>query len=152
MSENKLNQVSAESKVIPKREEINQEYKWDLTQIFRDDEEWEKEFKTVSEKVSGYQKFEGKLAESAENLIACFRFDEEINIKLDQLHLYAMLSKDSDMRVGKYHSMDDRIKSLYSKVGAASSFIRPELLKIQDEKLQSIINSNEDHRFNRFVG
>jgi oligoendopeptidase F len=144
MSENKLYQAAAESKVIPKREEINQEYKWDLTQIFRDDEEWEKEFKTVSEKVSGYQKFEGKLAESAENLIACFRFDEEINIKLDQLHLYAMLSKDSDMRVGKYHSMDDRIISLYSKVGAASSFIRPELLKIQDEKLQSIINSNED--------
>jgi len=54
-----------------------------------------------------------------------------------------MLSKDSDMRVGKYHSMDDRIKSLYAKVGAVSSFIRPELLKIPDEKLQSIIESNE---------
>jgi oligoendopeptidase F len=143
MSENKLNQVSVESKVIPEREEINQEYKWDLTQIFLNDDEWEKEFKTVSEKVSGYQKFEGKLSESAENLIACFRFDEDINIKLDQLYLYAMLSKDSDMRVGKYHSMDDRIKSLYSNVGAASSFIRPELLKISDEKLQNLIDSNE---------
>ncbi len=143
MSEIKLNQVAAESKVIPEREEINQEYKWDLTQIFQNDDEWEKEFKLVSEKVSGYNEFEGKLAENADNLIACFRFDEDINIKLDQLYLYAMLSKDSDMRVGKYHSMDDRIKSLYSNVGAASSYIRPELLKISDEKLQNLIDSNE---------
>jgi len=146
MRENKFYQVATESKVIPEREEINQEYKWELADIFQNDEEWENEFKFVSEKVSGYQKFEGKLSEGAESLIACFRFDEEINIKLDQLHLYAMLSKDSDMRVGKYHSMDDRINSLSAKVGAASSFIRPELLKIPDEKLQNIIDSNEDLR------
>jgi oligoendopeptidase F len=144
MSDNKFYQVATESKVLPEREEISQEYKWNLTDIFKSDEEWESEFKAVSEKVSGYQKFEGKLADSAESLLACFKFDEAINIKLDQLHLYAMLSKDSDMRVGKYHSMDDRIKSLYAKVGAASSFIRPELLKIPDEKLRGIIDSNQD--------
>ena len=143
MSDNKFYQAATESKVLPEREEISKEYKWNLTDIFKSDAEWEIEFKSVSEKVSGYQKFEGKLAGSSENLLACFRFDEDINIKLDQLHLYAMLSKDSDMRVGKYHSMDDRIKSLYSKVGAASSFIRPELLKIPDEKLWGMIESNE---------
>ncbi|HEY6625364.1 MAG TPA: oligoendopeptidase F [Ignavibacteriaceae bacterium] len=144
MSDNKFYQVATESKVLPEREEIGHEYKWNLADIFKSDEDWETEFKSVSERVSGYQKFEGKLADNAEFLLACFKFDEDINIKLDQLHLYAMLSKDSDMRVGKYHSMDDRIKSLYSKVGAASSFIRPELLKIPDEKLRGIIDSNED--------
>jgi len=143
MTDNKFYQVATESKTIPERVEISQEYKWNLADILKNDEEWEIEFKSVSEKVSDYHRYEGKLAESAENLLACFRFDEEINIKLDRLHLYAMLSKDSDMRVGKYHSMDDRIKSLYSKVGAASSFIRPELLKIPDEILLSMIESNE---------
>ncbi|MBP1683539.1 MAG: pepF [Ignavibacteriaceae bacterium] len=144
MPANKFYQVETESKVIPERDEINQKYKWNLTDIFHNDEEWENEFKSISEKVTGYQKFEGKLAESSENLLACFKFDEDVNIKLDQLHLYAMLSKDSDMRVGKYHSMDDRIQSLYAQVGAASSFIRPELLKIPEEKLQSMIDSKEE--------
>lgn len=144
MSDNKFYQVATESKVLPEREEISQEYKWNLTDIFKSDEEWEAEFKSVSEKVSGYQKFEGKLADSAEFLLTCFKFDEDINTKLDQLHLYAMLSKDSDMRVGKYHSMDDRIKSLYAKVGAASSFIRPELLRMSEEKLRGTTDSNED--------
>jgi oligoendopeptidase F len=149
MPDNKFYQVATESTVIPERDEISQNYKWNLTDIFKDDEEWETEFKSVSEKVSGYQKFEGKLAENAEILLACFKFDEDINIKLDQLHLYAMLSKDSDMRVGKYHSMDDRVSSLYAKAGAARSFIRPELLKIPDEKLKSIIESNEDLKIYR---
>ena len=144
MPANKFYQVETESKVIPERDEINQKYKWNLTDIFHNDEEWENEFKSISEKVTGYQKFEGKLAESSENLLACFKFDEEVNIKLDQLHLYAMLSKDSDMRVGKYHSMDDRIQSLYAQAGAASSFIRPELLKIPEEKLRSMIDSKEE--------
>ncbi|NWG28202.1 MAG: oligoendopeptidase F [Ignavibacteriaceae bacterium] len=144
MYDNKFYQVAIASKSIPERTEISEKYKWNLTDIFNSDEEWEEVFKAVSDKISGYQNFEGKLAESADNLLACFRFDEEINIKLDQLHLYAMLSKDSDMRVGKYNSMDDRIKSLYAKVGAASSFIRPELLQIPDKKLLDMIESNEN--------
>lgn len=143
MYDKKFEQVEVASRNIPERTEINDEHKWNLTDIFQDDEKWENVFKSISGKISGYKKFEGKLAESTDNLFACFKFDEEINITLDQLHLYAMLSKDSDMRVGKYHSMDDRIISLYSQVGAASSFIRPELLKIPDEKLRGMIESND---------
>jgi len=142
MSDKKFEQVEVASRNILERTEINDKYKWNLTNIFKDDEEWENVFKLVSEKISGYKKYEGTLAESSDNLLACFRYDEEINVTLDQLYLYAMLSKDCDMRVGKYHSMDDRIKSLYSEVGAVSSFIRPELLKIPDEKLLGMIESN----------
>ena len=142
MYDKKFEQVEVASRNIPERTEINVEYKWNLTDIFQDDGEWENVFKSVSEKISGYKNYEGTLSESSDILLACFKFDEEINITLDQLYLYAMLSKDSDMRVGKYHSMDDRIKSLYSQVGAASSFLRPELLKIPDEKLIAMIESN----------
>ncbi len=143
MYDKKFEQVEVASRNIPERTEINDEHKWNLSDIFRNDEDWENVFKSASEKISGYKKYEGTLAESSDNLLACFRFDEEINITLDQLYLYAMLSKDSDMRVGKYHSMDDRIKSLYSQVGAASSFIRPELLKIPNAKLLGMIESND---------
>jgi oligoendopeptidase F len=55
-----------------------------------------------------------------------------------------MLAKDSDMRDTKYQGMDDRIKSIYSKVLTASSFIKPELLKADESKLLGFINSNND--------
>jgi len=144
MYNKKLNQAEVASRNIPERAEINEKFKWNLSDIYKDDEDWEKVFKSVSEKISGYKKFEGKLSKSPDKLLECFKFDEVINIMIDKLHLYAMLSKDGDMRVGKYHSMDDRIQTLSSQVAAASSFIRPELLAIPEEKLLAMLETNDN--------
>ena len=147
--QNKLYHVAAEGQSIPERKDIDENSKWNLNDIYRNDEEWEKDFLWVSDKLPEYSKYVGKLSNSAETLLNCFRFDDEINIKLERLHLYSTLSKDSDLRVSKYNSMDDRVRSLYSKVGAASSFIRPELLSMPDEKLMTLINSDEELKIYR---
>ncbi|HCY76364.1 MAG TPA: oligoendopeptidase F [Ignavibacteriales bacterium] len=129
---------------VPTREEIDEKYKWNLKDIYTDDEEWEKDFKYVEQNITGYSKFEGRITESAENLLACLKFDEEIGIKLERLYLYSMLAKDSDMRNAKYQGMDDRIKTIYSNVLTASSFIKPEILKTDESKLFELINSLPD--------
>lgn len=147
--QNKLYHAAAEGQSIPERKDIDENSKWNLNDIYRYDEEWEKDFLWVSDKLPEYSKYVGKLSNSAEILLNCFRFDDEINIKLERLHLYSTLSKDSDLRVSKYNSMDDRVRSLYSKVGAASSFIRPELLSMPDEKLMALVNSNEELKIYR---
>ena len=144
MNSKKLLQTEVTSRTLPERTDISEKYKWNLSDVFNDDDEWEKVFKQISEKIAYYKNYEGQLSTNPRKLLECFKFDEEINIKLDQLYLYAMLSKDSDMRVGKYHSMDDRIKSLYSQVAAASSYIRPELLAIPEEKLLEMIETTHE--------
>jgi len=149
--DNKLYQVVTESKVIPERVEIGDDHKWNLTDIYKTDQEWEKDFDWVTGKLHEYNKYKGKLAESAENLLDCFKFDDEINIRLERLYLYSMLAKDSDLRVSKFNSMDDRVKSLYSRVGAANSFIRPELLKIPDEILLGMIESNDELKIYKHI-
>jgi oligoendopeptidase F len=129
---------------LPAREEIEEKYKWNLTDIFNSVEDWEADFKWVNDNLDNYKKFIGKLGESPEQLLGCLRFDDEIGIKLERLYLYTMLARDSDLRVGKFQSMDDRIKSLYSRVSTVSSFIRPELLEIPDDRLMVMIDSNEE--------
>mgnify|MGYP001156558896 CR=1 FL=1 len=129
---------------VPTREEIEEQYKWNLTDIYNSDEEWEIDFKFVEESIVGYAQFEGRITDSSVTLLACLKFDEEIGMKLERLYLYSMLAKDSDMRNTKYQGMDDRIKQIYSKVLTASSFIKPELLKTDEEKLIGLINSNPD--------
>jgi oligoendopeptidase F len=51
--------------------------------------------------------------------------------------------------MGKYQSMDDRIKTLYSQVAAASSFIRPELLAMPNDKLLGMISETENLKIYR---
>ncbi len=129
---------------LPIREKIEEKYKWNLTHIYKNDDEWEKDFSWVENNLSGYEKFKGSLSKSADNLFHCLQFDDSIGIRLERLYLYAMLFKDSDMQVTKYQAMEERIKTLYSKVSAAGSFIKPELLQIPDEKLWEMINSKTE--------
>jgi oligoendopeptidase F len=128
------------------REQIEEKYKWNLSDIYSLDDDWEKNFKWIENAIGNYDNFKGKLKNSPEILLQCFQFDDEIGIKLERLYLYAMLNKDSDMRVPVYQAMDSRIKTLYSKITAANSFINPELLKIPDAKLLQMIQSLEGLR------
>lgn len=134
----------AEIASVPVREEIEKKYKWNLTDIYSSDEQWEEDFLWVETNLSGYNHFTGKLNTNSKTLLACFRFDDSIGVKLERLYLYAMLAKDCDLRVNNYQAMDDRIKSLFSKASAISSFIKPEILEIPDDKLLKMIDSLDE--------
>jgi oligoendopeptidase F len=134
----------SETSTIKLRDQIEEKYKWDLTDIYKSESLWEEDFKWVESTIPGYKKFEGKLSSSASGLLECFKFDDAVGMKLERLHLYAMLAKDSDMKVQKYQAMDERVKNLYSKASAASSFIRPEILSIPEDKLRKLISSLEE--------
>ncbi len=136
--------TTADTVSLPSREDIEEKYKWSLTDIYKSIDDWEADFKWINDNLDGYKKFIGTLGNSSEQLLNCFKFDDEIGIKLERLYLYSMLAKDSDLRVGKFQSMDERIKSLYSKISTVSSFIKPELLRIPDNKLMSMIHSNDE--------
>jgi len=137
-----LNKVETIS--LPVREDIEDKYKWDLTHIYSKNEEWEKDFSWVEKNLKGYDQFKGKLNSGVDTLLACLKFDDSIAIKFERLYLYAMLAKDSDLRENTYQAMDDRIKSLYSKISAVSSFIKPDLLEIDSDKLLQMIESNNE--------
>ena len=133
-----------ESSAILDRSEVEEKYKWDLSQIYENEDDWEKDFNWISQNISSYKKFEGTLSKSPVQLLECLKFDDKMGIRLERLYLYAMLAKDSDMKVQKYQAMDDRIKSLYTKVSAAGAFIKPELLQIPDGELLDMIGSNNE--------
>lgn len=139
---NKFFSPEIQSMEIPTRDQIDEKFKWNLIDVYSSDEEWERDFKWIEENIIHYHGYEGQLAQSSERLLACLKFDEEIGMKLERLYLYSMLSKDSDLRNTKYQGMDDRIKRIYSQVLAASSYIKPEILSIGQNKINSLISGN----------
>src|SRR4030067_101230 len=98
---------------LPLREKIDENYKWDLSHIYKQDDDWENDFKWIENNLPEYEKFKDSLSKSADDLLHCLQFDDSIDIKLERLYLYAMLCKDSDMRVTKYQAMEERIISLH---------------------------------------
>jgi len=142
----KVNRFFSQNETLPSltREQIQDKYKWNLQDIYLSDELWEKDYQWVESNINRYEEFMGRLAESAETMLTFFKYDDEIGIKVERLYLYAMLNRDSDMRVPVYQAMDIRIKTLYSKVSTASSWVNPELLKIPDDVLIDMLHSLEE--------
>ncbi len=117
---------------VPARQELQQEFKWDLESVYANDEGWEKDFaevKDLAEKIKGYF---GRLGESAKTLLDCLKLRDEITVLGTQVIIYANLRRDEDTGNAKHQGMGDRAGSLDVLLQTAMSFIQPELLSLDD--------------------
>ncbi|MBR2646175.1 MAG: oligoendopeptidase F [Clostridia bacterium] len=123
------------------RNEIPQNLKWNVADIFASDEDWEKEYKAVEAAYSDYDftPYKGKLGDK-KVLLQCFELSDTISRKIEKVYIYAHLRHDEDLRIGKYTSAYAMVGGLISKIFAQLSFVEPELTALSDETLQGFIN------------
>ncbi len=122
-----------------KRSDIDPKYTWNLKDIYETEDMWEADFKLVQSKIPGYEKFEGTLGNSAADLLAYLKFDEEVGTKLGHVFLYAFLAKDLDLADQKYQAVFERTQGLLSKYSEATAFFTPEVLAIPESKLKDFL-------------
>lgn len=119
---------------IPQRSEIEDKYKWNLADIYRSLDDWEKDFQTATDLISKAAEFTGKL-NNAKTLFTVLEMRSELNKIMFNLFQYAKLNLDLDTRVSQYQEMFDRAQMLSANAAAAFSYIEPELMKMSDEQL-----------------
>ena len=129
---------------LMKREEIEEKYIWNLLDIYENEKRWEEDFKWLEAQVVVYKSYEGRLSESPETILEFLKFDESVGTKFGRLIRYASLAKDLDLNNTKYQGLYDRASTLGAKLATAGSFMRPEILSMPDETLQSWLKENSD--------
>ena len=120
------------------------EYTWDLTTIFESDDAFESALKEVEGYLGKEEQFKGHLGDSAETLYNALALDDEIETKLEKVYVYAHLKQDQDTSNDKYTGFESRAHQLIIKISSAWSFLVPEILQIDEDKLKSFVNENED--------
>jgi oligoendopeptidase F len=133
----------AATKTLPPRSKVKQADQWNLASLFKTDEEWERAFKKWEEQIPGYEKFRGKLADSAEMLSACMQFDAAVDRAGEKLGVYAFLKTAEDQGNSDYQRMKGRYLHVATKAAEASSFIRPELMTIPQEVMDRFLAARE---------
>lgn len=131
-------------KKLPARSEVPVEDTWKLEDVFASDEAWEKEFQEVKELLPTVQEFQGKLGESAEQLYKALQYQDKLLERLGKLYTYAHMRYDQDTANSFYQGLDDRIKNLYSQAGSSLAYIVPEILSIDEQKIQSFLVEKEE--------
>lgn len=118
------------------RSEIEEKYKWDLTKIYENDEEWEKDYKEVSSNLKDIEKYKGKILESANTLFEMVTTYFNVARKVEKVYIYAHLNYDAETGNTKYQNYDGMVKNLYRDFGVVSSYIEPELLESDYSKIE----------------
>jgi oligoendopeptidase F len=132
---------------IPKRNEIPEQFKWKLEDIYESNELWEKDFAEVKNFAVKLVDYKDKLGISADNLLKCMEANARINRLFEKVYVYAQMRSHEDSANGYYQGLADRTESLAVEVSSAGSFIVPEILSIPDDKLNSFIESNGELAF-----
>lgn len=125
---------------LPSRSEIAVEDTWRLEDIFASDESWEKEFQEVKALIPAVKEFEGKLSESADILYDALQYQDQLLERLGKLYAYSHMRYDQDTTNSFYQGLDDRMKNLYSQAASHLAFIVPELLSIDEGRLNDFLS------------
>ena len=120
---------------LPTRNEVSDDLKWDLSRVFKNNQEWEQEYKQVAQEIKNLSKFKGTLAKSGKDLYEGITAILAVNRRLEKVYVYATMSSDVDTSNNHYLGFVAKAQSLANQMSAAIAFVDPEILSIPEETL-----------------
>ena len=139
--------MEKESK-IPTREEVSQADKWDLSSLYKSQEEWDSDLKEFVDSIKKITVFKGKLSNKTESneivgnkesLKECLDVYSQALQRADSLGNYAFLLQAGDQGSSKYCEIYSRFMMAATEFESQTSFLLPEIQTLSTEFLQSII-------------
>ncbi|SHH04937.1 oligopeptidase F. Metallo peptidase. MEROPS family M03B [Thermosyntropha lipolytica DSM 11003] len=126
-----------------KRQDIGEEYKWKLSDIYPDEKAWYDDYSKVERLLGEMEKYKGKLGSSARELYEAIKLSEEIERRGEKLYVYARMKRDEDNTLSSSQVLCDKAEMLGVKVNSQLSFMIPEMMDIPDEVLDKFLEEPE---------
>ena len=123
-----------EAQMVKKRDELSQDYQWDLTTIFETDQLFEKELSQVLAELDEAKGLAGTLVDSAENLLRITELELALMQRVEKLYVYASMKHDQDTTVSIYQAYQAKVSALYAKFSESFAFYEPEFMSLSQEK------------------
>lgn len=125
---------------LPDRRDVDPADTWDLSSLYASVEDWKSDFDRLTELLPTFETFRGRLGQSAATLAEALQFDSDFDRIAERVGTFAFLKTTEDQSDSDYQAMKSRFQNLSVKAGQAASFMRPELLAIPEDQMQSMIN------------
>ena len=125
------------------RDEISEQAQWDLSGLYSSNEDWDNDFELLEADLTRYNSFRGTLSQSFLKLKECIEFDVSFSRRIEKLYTFAHLKNDEDKTNSFYQKNFEKVMRLLNEAGSASSFIRPEIMDIPQEKMSGFLKEKE---------
>lgn len=136
---------------IPTRDEVEEKNKWDLSSIYKSDDEWEAALKTLPELTKKVAEFKGKLGTSTETLLEALKTLEKAELQMETVYHYASLQHHANEDDSVATDREGRAMMAYTDMQAELSFIEPEIQSIDETKLRQWISQPDFADYKIFI-
>ncbi len=118
------------------RNEIEAKYKWDLTKIYANEEEFSRDFALAEELIKAFPKHEKTMTASARGLCEALCDMQKIERRIEKLWCYSYLTFPTDTSVNSAQGRVARVRSLANSANSASWFVLPSLIRLDDDTVE----------------
>lgn len=140
------------SKHLKKRDQVEQEYKWKIEDLYESDALWQDDAAAATEKIKDFRKLQGTMGEGAGQFLRVLKAQDEMEELLEKVYVYANQKNHEDTGNGTYQRMSARAQSIMAEAGDAASYVEPELLSIPEERLKSYLEESEElGHYSRYI-
>ncbi len=119
------------------RDQIEEKYRWDLSSIFPDDAAFEAALEAAKELPAQFAAYQGKISQSAADLLAYLKLDDQADLALTKLVNYAQRKSDEDTRESRYQDYSSQVMTLWVSLSSACAWFTSELLSLTEDQMEA---------------
>lgn len=118
------------------------DYKWDLTRIFKDENDYNNSIKRVNEILERIPEYKGRILKNENTLFEILELDTEMDKLLSKIYVYSYLGFYDNMADVKFQQYKESASSLMVKASSVTSFMIPEILSSEFTLIEEYISKN----------
>lgn len=118
------------------------DYKWDLTRIFKDENDYNNCINNINDIVCKIGSYKGRILENENVLFELLELETNLSKLVNKLYVYSYLGFYDNMGDVKFQQYKESASSIAAKVSSATSFIVPEILSSDFSLIEDYINKN----------
>lgn len=133
------------------RNDIPKKYKWDLESMYANDIIVLDDIKKGLSLSEDFKKMQGKIMDSAENLLKTLDIYSSSMKLLEKAYIYSHMRHDEDNSNSKYIELLGNATAAITEFSSSTSFFVPELLESEKETIDEYIEKNKELKTYAFM-
>jgi oligoendopeptidase F len=136
---------------LPSRDTVPSRYRWDLSAICRDWDEWSKAYSDLESQITSFAALRGTLALGVDHLLTAFRAMDAMGALSYRVWYFASLHYDQDQRDNAIDAKRQQVQILFARQQQSGSWFNPELLAMPIATVRDWIDSRAELAVYRFA-
>lgn len=118
------------------RSQVDKSQTWNAESVFPSPDAFDAEVQSILEYLPEVKKYQGHLGDSVDTFLEAMKAMDALEQRSMKVRVYATMSSAVDANDEKGAAMNGKAMSALAQVGAAVSFVEPELLSVGEAKLR----------------